>query len=192
MERFAGLKSSSWVVVVGEVMSLDAAEEGFRQFVANSYERLVHSAFLLTGDRGYAEDLVQDALLRVYGRWSSLRAREAAYAYAHTTMVRAAGRWWRRSWHGEVSAGHFGEEPLAVSDVSVSLDVRRALAGLPWQQRAVVVLRFFDDLTEEDTARRLGCAVGTVKSRTSRALANLRVAGSLVCYPEDTTEVADA
>jgi RNA polymerase sigma-70 factor (sigma-E family) len=159
-----------------------ADDAAFAEFVASRYQALVGSALLLVGDRGHAEDLVQDALFRTFLAWDRLRAVEAVDAYARTTMVRLAGRWWRRRWRGEI-AGDPAESVSAAwgvaAGVDAALDVRAALAGLPWQQRAALVLRFFDDLSEADTAAVLGCSVGTVKSRTSRGLASLRAAGML-------------
>jgi RNA polymerase sigma-70 factor (sigma-E family) len=170
------------VVVTGTGRRIVADSADFVGFVASRYRALVGSAFLLVGDRGQAEDLVQDALFRTFLAWDRLRAVEAAEAYTRTTMVRLAGRWWRRRWRGEVPADT--DETACAAwgvpvGVDVALDVRAALAVLPWQQRAALILRFFDDLSEVDTAAVLGCSVGTVKSRTSRGLASLRAAGIL-------------
>jgi RNA polymerase sigma-70 factor (sigma-E family) len=155
---------------------------GFAQFVDARYAALVRSAYLLVGDRGHAEDVVQSALVKTLGAWPRLTAVEAAEAYTRTTMVRLAGRWGRRKWRGEIPTEELRDEPRLGSDAATAVDVRAALAALPWAQRAVLVLRFLDDLSEQDTAAALGCSVGTVKSRTSRALATLRSSG--VLHPE--------
>jgi RNA polymerase sigma-70 factor (sigma-E family) len=167
------------VDVSGCVVAVDAS--GFAEFVAARYGALVRSGYLLVGDRGLAEDLVQSALYRTFVAWGRLRAEQAAESYTRVTMVRLAGRWSRRRWRGEISEPDgFDESRVEVDragDVGVGIDVRRALAGLPWSQRAVLVLRYFDDLSEAQTAQVLGCSVGTVKSRASRGLAALRTAG---------------
>jgi len=149
----------------------------FAQFVDARYAALVRSAYLLVGDRGHAEDVVQSALVKTLGAWARLAAVEAAEAYTRTTMVRLAARAARRRWRGEVATAELPDEPSAGVDPSTAVDVRAALRRLPWPQRAVLVLRFLDDLSEQQTADVLGCSVGTVKSRTSRGLAALRASG---------------
>ena len=156
-----------------------ADEEAFSAFVAARYPAMVRTAYLLTGDRGHAEDLVQAALLRTFTAWSRLDAPDNAEAYTRTTMVRLASRARRRLWRGEVPAAELPERATGdqMGEVDEAQRVRAALLTLPWQQRTVVVLRFFDDRSEADVAAALGCSVGTVKSRTSRALAALRAGG---------------
>jgi RNA polymerase sigma-70 factor (sigma-E family) len=154
----------------------------FVEFVSARYPALVRLAFLLVGDRGHAEDLVQSSLYRTFLAWEKLRAIEAAEAYTRTTMIRLAGHWSRRRWRGEIpDAGPESRQGRFDPDGSVdaALDMQVALSQLPYAQRAVLVLRFFDDLSEAQVASVLGCSVGTVKSRTSRGLARLRAAGLL-------------
>lgn len=156
-------------------------DAAFAWFVASSHRPLLRSAYLLVADRGQAEDLVQETLFRTYLAWHRLRAREAALAYARTTLVRLAARRARRRWRGEVpdaDAG-LGAPPAMSRDVDLALDVRAALTRLPWGQRVVLVLRYFDDLSEAQTAAVLGCSLGTVKSRAGRGLQALRAAGVL-------------
>ncbi len=152
----------------------------FEAFVAARYASLVRAAFVLTADRQHAEDLVQSALLRCYPAWSG-GAPEHPEAYVRTAMVRLAVRSRRRRWRGEVPVADLPEVETAdatgVSDTA-SL-VRAALASLSLEHRAVVVLRHLSGLSEAETAAVLGCSVGTVKSRTSRALAALRAGGLL-------------
>jgi DNA-directed RNA polymerase specialized sigma24 family protein len=93
-------------------------------------------------------------------------------------MVRLAARWSRRRWRGEHPTADVVDGGSDDPDVAAAVDARTALAALPWGQRAVLVLRFFDDQSEARTAEILGCSVGTVKSRTSRALASLRESGA--------------
>jgi RNA polymerase sigma-70 factor (sigma-E family) len=154
-----------------------AAADAFDDLVTSSGGRLLRTCYLLTGDRGLAEDLLQTALTTTYLRWDRIRDRGAGEAYVRVVAAHTAARWWRRKWRGEVPT-----EPLpdttATGDAYAAADerpaLRRALLSLPPGQRAVVVLRFFDDLGETDVAAALGVSVGTVKSRTSRALARLR------------------
>lgn len=156
----------------------DVEAEAFSAFVTARYEALARTAFLLTGDRGHAEDLVQTALLKTLRGWDRLRDPDAATAYTRTVMVRLAGRWSRRRWRGEIPTQLF-DASGPESDRDAALDVQAALRALPWQQRAVLVLRYFDDLSEHETAAVLGCSDGTVKSRAHRALAALRASGLL-------------
>ena len=150
----------------------------FEEFVAASADRLVRSAYLLCGDRGDAEDIVQTALLRTARRWRV--ARHAPEAYAHRVVVNLAKDRWRNLARRPVVAPIDDvDPPAAVSVVDGVLDrdeLLRAAAQLPPGQRAVLVLRFFDDLPVDETAAALGCSPGTVKSQTSRALERLRAA----------------
>lgn len=156
-------------------------DEPFRLFVAGRYPSLVRTAYLLTGDRGHAEDLVQTSLLRTYGAWRRLAHLANAEAYTRRVMVRQATRWRSRRWHGERPAEQLPE--TATEDTAAAVDlahaVRAALLALPVKQRAVLVLRFYEQRTEAEIAEVLGCSVGTVKSRASRGLAALRTAGLL-------------
>ena len=152
---------------------------GFAEFARARYPDLVRTAYLLIGDRGLAEDLVQACLVGTLGAWDRLAAPEVAEAYTRKAMVRLVGRWGRRRWRGEVPTSSLPDSEQPGPDVAMAMDVRRALARLPWEQRAVLVLRYFDDLNESDIAAALGCSVGTVKSRASRALTALRRDGLL-------------
>lgn len=156
-------------------------EADFAEFVAGSYARLVRTAYLLTGDRGHAEDLVQQCLFTTFRSWHRLADPGAAEAYTRTSMVRLALKWRHRRWRGEVPSDPLPETAVAdhAADTTRAVLVRRALAGLPAAQRAVLVLRFFDDLSEAEVAEILNCPIGTVKSRANRALAALRVPGLL-------------
>jgi RNA polymerase sigma-70 factor (sigma-E family) len=161
----------------------DEGPPGFADFVRTRYQRLARSAFLLTGDRGHAEDLVQSALVITLRAWDRLAAVEAAESYTRTTMLRLSRRWARRRWRGEQPTSSEGLAVVGGStgpgDFAGDLDVRAVLAALPWDQRAVLVLRYFEDRSERDTAALLGIREGTVKSRASRALATLRESGLL-------------
>jgi RNA polymerase sigma-70 factor (sigma-E family) len=169
-------------------------ESDFTAFVTARYSALVRTAYLLVGDRGRAEDLVQSALYRCYRRWEQVRAPEAAEAYVRTAMVRLAGRWSRRRWRGEQPSDlSTRDEPARTGpDPDTAIDTARALATLTPAQRAVLVLRYFDDLTEARTAELLGCSIGTVKSRANRGLAALRAAGVLGPQPEPSDDDSDS
>jgi RNA polymerase sigma-70 factor (sigma-E family) len=135
-------------------------------------------AWLLTGDHQRAEDLVQTALGKTWPRWSQIaESGEGSYdAYVRRVMMTTYIAWWRRRWNAELPTAELPERPgEAVQDaVEQRRDLLVALSGLPRSQRAVVVLRYFEDLTEAQTAEALGCSVGTVKSHSARALAALR------------------
>nr|MDA8321341.1 sigma factor-like helix-turn-helix DNA-binding protein [Actinomycetota bacterium] len=135
-----------------------ARDEEFADFAAARYRALLRTGLALAGDLGHAEDLTQSALIRTYLAWARLRDPASAEAYARRTLVRLALRARRRKWTGEISAGRLPEPPTrADGDAGdLAVDVRRALAALPPGQRAVLVLRYLDDISEADTARMLG------------------------------------
>ncbi|MCU1603315.1 MAG: polymerase, sigma-24 subunit, subfamily [Frankiales bacterium] len=147
-----------------------------RALVETRGAALQRTAYLLTGDWGAAEDLLQSALLTTWARWGSLREPAAAEAYVRRTMARSSVRRWRRKWTGELPTEVLpdlpGHDPYREADDRAALT--QALRTLPPRWRAVLVLRFYDDLTEAATAEALGCPLGTVKSATARALERLR------------------
>ena len=137
---------------------------------------LLRTAYLLTGDWGTAEDLLQTALVKTWFAWDGLRDAGAAEAYVRRVMARTYATWWRRKWRGELATGELPDVPArdAYADVDQRHALRRALSELTPRQRAIVVLRFYEDLTEAQVADLLGCSLGTVKSTASRALVRLR------------------
>ena len=152
-------------------------DEDFSAFVDASSRRLLRSAYLITGNFAEAEDLLQAALEKAYRRWRSIRRADMPEAYVRRMLVTTAIDGGRRR--------RFASSPLDAESLPGRLDPavegvagRAALLAcvreLPPSQRAVLVLRYFDDLTEAETARTLGCTVGTVKSQHSRAMARLR------------------
>ncbi|MBL0747222.1 SigE family RNA polymerase sigma factor [Nocardioides baculatus] len=157
-------------------MTRHEQDADFADFVHASWPGLYRTAHLLLGDHGLAEDLTQTALAKTYVAWARVRERDAAYAYARTTLVNTATSWFRRrSWRNELPREDAGLDVLGRHpDPSDRPAVMDALAALPPRQRAVVVLRFYDDLSVAQTADALGCSPGTVKSQTSVALARLR------------------
>jgi len=156
----------------------DVDDASFEEFVAGRSGRLFTMALLLTGrHRAEAEDLLQDVFERAYRRWGRITRNGDPEPYVRQMLVNAATDRWRRLRyrHEEPLAldRHVasGDEANAAADRDVLL---RALALLPPGQRAVLVLRYFEDLSEAQTAAILGCSVGTVKSQSSRALTKLR------------------
>lgn len=150
--------------------------EEFEAWVHARGGALARTAYLLTGDVHLAEDLVQDTLARVAQHWRGLDRRDAADAYARRVMHNLAiDRWRRRSVRPpEVLADRHPEVSAADPDVERRLLLRDALARLTPKQRAVLSLRFYEDLTEVQTAAVLGCSTSTVKSQTRAALDRLR------------------
>jgi RNA polymerase sigma-70 factor (sigma-E family) len=150
--------------------------EAFDRLLRQRSPALLRTAYLLTGDRHLAEDLLQAALTKTYLRWGSLRDDGAAEAYVRRVMVTTYTRWWQRKWNGERPTAELPEvellDPYAAADDREH--VRRLLASLPRRQRAVIVLRFYEDLPEKEIAETLGISPGTVKSTASAAMAKLR------------------
>ena len=148
----------------------------FDDYVSARGADLLRTAWLLTGDHQRAEDLVQTALGKVWPHWARItRDGSGSYdAYVRRVMMTTYIAWWRRRWNGEYPTAALPEQPTTDRDLDQRRDLLTALAALPKGQRAVVVLRYFEDLTEAQTAELLGCTVGTVKSQASRALATLR------------------
>lgn len=149
-----------------------------------SFEAYVHArnaalsriAYLLTGDHHLAEDLVQQTLLRVVGRWHTVAGAGDPDAYVRRALYHQHISWWRRRRHAEISGDAPHPPAPDPSDAVVAtIAVRRALARLAPRQRAVLVLRYFEDLSESQTAEFLGVSVGTVKSQARDGLARLRV-----------------
>lgn len=153
---------------------------GFRAFVDGRSATLLRAGWLLTGDWGLAEDLVQTALMAVWPRWAQLSGDPEAYV--RRVMLSTFLRWKRRRWNGETPTAALAEPHSAIDvfgQVDDSSGLTAALALLPARQRAAVVLRYFLDLSEAQTAQAMGCAPGTVKSHTAKALSRLRITPGL-------------
>lgn len=167
----------------------DEAEREFRDFVCAETPSLMRSAYLLTGDQHYAQDLVQSTLAGVALHWRT--AAEHPKAYARKALYRQAVSWWR--WRGRRPETVLAELPEVVreddDDRERRLVVRAALGRLTSKQRAVLVLRYFEDLPESETAALLGCSVGTVKSQARHALSRLRVLAPELGELFDSAEV---
>jgi RNA polymerase sigma-70 factor (sigma-E family) len=158
-------------------------EDEFTDFVRREWASLYRTAYLMLGDHGLAEDLVQSALAKTYIVWGRVRDSESPRAYVRTTLVNTASSWFRRrGWKNEVATEALPEPTH--TDLQVASGVMEALTRLPPGQRAVVVLRFHEDLSVGETARLLNLSTGTVKSQTSHALAKLRALLATDFIPE--------
>ncbi|MEV0649697.1 SigE family RNA polymerase sigma factor [Phytomonospora sp. NPDC050363] len=151
-------------------------EADFRDFVTARSAALHRSAFLLTGNWATAEDLVQTALTKTYLAWRRIGDIGSVEAYARRVLFTTNVSWWRRMWRNEHPTEQLPESPgTDHTDAHVERDLMwRFVLKLPPKQRAVLVLRYYEDMSEAETASMLGVAAGTVKSQCSRALANLR------------------
>ena len=148
----------------------------FTAFVHARSAALLRLAVLLTGDRHDGEDLLQIALAKAYRSWWRLRRPELAEAYVRRILVTSVTSWRRRGAARERAADLVPDRLVAGPDAEVAdrIVLAQALRLLSPGQRAVLVLRIFEDLSERQTADLLGCSVGTVKSQTARGLAALR------------------
>ena len=160
-------------------MRIRKAEVSFEEFVRARSSSLLRTALLLTGQhRAEAEDLLQLALERAYRHWPRVAATGEPERYVRGILANASADRWRRmarrpeqSVPAEFTGPSVPDHTARLADRDYLL---RALAALPPRQRAVLVLRYFDDLSEGETARVLGCSLGTVKSHAARGLARLR------------------
>ena len=158
-------------------------EVAFEDFVRARSDSLLRTALLLTGQRrAEAEDLLQLALERAYRHWPRICGSEGPERYVRRILASASTDRWRRLARRPeqaMPAGHGGPVvPDRTNEIADRDYLLRALAALPPRQRAVLVLRYFDDLSEAETADMLGCSLGTVKSQAARGLARLRVAAA--------------
>jgi RNA polymerase sigma-70 factor (sigma-E family) len=151
----------------------------FADFVRQRSAPMLRTAWLLTGgDWALAEDLAQAAFSDVWRHWPRVSVMEAPEAYAHKVMLNTFLSWRRRRrWTAEISTERFVVSPATTGGfarVDMREVLRHALRQLPAKQRAVITLRYFEDRSEAETAAIMGCAVGTVKSQASKAIAKLR------------------
>ena len=151
-------------------------EDVFRDLVAVRSTALLRSAYLLVGDRGRAEDLLQTALVKTYLAWSRIRDVGALEGYVRRVMVTTATSWWRGRWYRELPVDQV-PDTAGLDDLAARLEhdaMWAHLQALPAKRRAVLVLRFYEGLSEAEIAETLAIGRGTVKSHASRALATLR------------------
>jgi RNA polymerase sigma-70 factor (sigma-E family) len=154
------------------------AEAEFKEYVAARSHALWHTAYLMCGDAHHAEDLVQTALMKLYGAWHKVERSESREAYVRRILVRCLIDEKRRGWRREHPVASLPEVAVAGGFDGVETGERdaalRALAQLAPRQRATLVLRFWEDQSIEQTAHAMGCSTGTVRSQTARGLATLR------------------
>ncbi|QKW20420.1 SigE family RNA polymerase sigma factor [Kitasatospora sp. NA04385] len=155
-------------------MSRETEDDAYAAFVEDAWPRHLRTATLIAGNRDLGEELLQDCLVKLYVRWHRVGV-EDPHAYLRRMLVNGNISRWRRFRREtltdqlpEPAVGHPGPAEDGMDEL------HRALRSLPLKQRAVVVLRYVEDLTEKDTAAVLGCSVGTVKSHHARAMARLR------------------
>jgi RNA polymerase sigma-70 factor (sigma-E family) len=167
----------------------ETIEAEFSAFVAARWSQMLRFATLLTGDAAAAEDLLQTAMAKLWFAWR--RARDGSpEAYLRRILVTTQVSGARRRWHGERASTSF-PETMSVDTTASVVDremLRHALMALTPRQRAVIVLRYFEDMSERDTADALGCSIGTVKTLASRALVRLRAVPGLRAEEPETME----
>lgn len=151
-------------------------EAEFARFMRGASRRLQRAAWALTGDWALAEDLVQTALVKVWRNWSKVD-QAAAYGYARRALVSTFIDWHRRLSATETPAHQFPDvhdHGVQAERAELQIAMTAAIQRLPRRQRAVIVLRYYEDLDVNETAEVMGCSVGTVKSHTARAMKTLR------------------
>ena len=177
---------------VGSVADPSGQVMDFETFASARWPRLVRTAYLLTGDHHEAEDLVQATLAKVFTGWSRIRRLDEPDAYVHRALINNnLSRYRRRrvmQFLTPVLPDRASPESAygGISGIEAKSELIRALTQLPPRQRAVVVLRYWDDLSEQQTAEALGCSVGNVKSQASRGLSKLRAHPALAGYSGGT------
>jgi RNA polymerase sigma-70 factor (sigma-E family) len=171
------------------------AERDFREYVAGRQASLFRMALLLARNHEQAEDLAQSVLARLARYWPRVSRAENIDAYVRKLMYHEHVSWWNRRRRQEGTTERQPDRPppedLAAS-VALRLRLHEALQQLPTQQRAAVVLRYYEDLPEREVATIMGCAVGTVRSHTARALVKLRASCPDLAFPETSTENEEA
>jgi RNA polymerase sigma-70 factor (sigma-E family) len=168
----------------------DARTAAFEEFVVARSERLLRTAYLLTRDHALAEDLLQTSLAKAWSSWN--RIESDPESYVRRILVNTFSTWWRRRWNGELPTEELPEpaasEPRSGgTDLATSTDLWDAVGRLPKRQRAVIVLRFYEDLSEAAAAELLGISAGTIKSQTAKALAKLRIDPAILDRPDSST-----
>ncbi|HEX2892406.1 MAG TPA: SigE family RNA polymerase sigma factor [Marmoricola sp.] len=153
-----------------------ADDDGFAEWMSARQAGLARTAYLLTGSQHAAEELVQATLTKLYLAWARIAERQHVDAYARRVLVNEHRSAWRRAQRRpEILSGAVPESALAPAEYDGEREaVWRFVQGLPPRQRAVIVLRYYEDLSEAEIADLLGISTGTVKSQASRALAALR------------------
>jgi RNA polymerase sigma-70 factor (sigma-E family) len=165
-------------------------EAEFTSFAEAAAPRLLETAFLLCGNWQAAEDLTQTTLAKVFAAWNRIRSLDAAPAYARRTLLNFYFLEYRKKRLREVLSGDIWDLPERATEPKtpeLRMELTAALAALPPKARAVVVLRYWEDMSIDQVAAQLGCSAGNVKSQSNRALEKLR---KLLGDPDDTTSAA--
>jgi RNA polymerase sigma-70 factor (sigma-E family) len=178
-DAFPAARDVLWESVNGE-----GAQVTFEEFVAMRLSALLRYAAVLTGDRELAQDVVQDALVQAFRRWSRIVALEQPEWFVKKMITRQFLSWQRRTARrAGLLAARAPDRELTVPDhaglVASRDEVRQRLAGLPKRQRAVLVLRYYEGLTDTETAELLGCSAGAVRTCHARAIAALRLSAEV-------------
>lgn len=163
----------------------DADASTFDAYVLSRGRSLWRAAYLLTGDPHSAEDLVQTALSRTFRHYDGIGSDAAFDSFVRTTMYRTFCSWWRRAWRGEMPTESPPDAESEGPRAEVRLDVVRALRDLPPRQRAILVLRYFEDRPVAEVATLLGITEGTVKSASHKGVATLRDSVHLIDQEAD-------
>jgi RNA polymerase sigma-70 factor (sigma-E family) len=160
----------------------------FATYMAARQPALLRTAYLLTGDQHTAEDLVQTALAKLYLSWDKVNQRDSVDGYVRRILVNEHNSLWRRPWKKRETSTDRLPEQAAAPRAGHDGDLWAFVQTLPRKQRAAVVLRYYEELSEAETAQVLGVSVGTVKSQTSRALAAMRARSAEIAHlvEEDT------
>jgi RNA polymerase sigma-70 factor (sigma-E family) len=172
----------------------DARDNDFAAYLAARQPSLLRTAYLLTGNRHDAEDLVQTAFAKLYLSWDKVRDQGSMDGYVRRILVNEHNSLWRRAWKkrehtADDTVIHALDEPHHDShDDGVGAALWEVVQTLPRKARAVVVLRYYEEMSEAETAAVLGISVGTVKSQTSRALAALRTRAPQTLNPRASEE----
>lgn len=190
-----GTSAASWSLVTTsrETPSMPSAERPtdreteFAAYMSARQASLLRTAYLISGDRHTAEDLVQTALAKLYLTWDKVTQRDSIDGYVRRIIVNEHNSLWRRPWkRREHSTDQLPESTTPGSSTSgtsgTDADLWAFVQSLPRKQRAVLVLRYYEELSEAETAEALGISVGTVKSQASRALAALRARSAEIAH----------
>jgi RNA polymerase sigma-70 factor (sigma-E family) len=162
-----------------------ADDRGFREYVTSRSRSLLRTAYVLTGNRADAEDLVQAALAKTFLAWDRIEDSGALDGYVRKAMVNTHISWWRRRRLDEYPTDEVPDRAVVddagdAGDSDLQDTLRRAIDRLPQRMRAAVMLRYYEDMTEAEVADALGVSLGTVKSTVSRAVAKLRIDAELL------------
>ncbi len=161
---------------------VEREDPGFHDYVAARSPALLRTAYLLTGNRADAEDLLQAALAKTYLAWRRIEDFGSLDGYVRRAMVNTQISWWRRRRVEEYPTDDIPDQPVAdhAGESEMHDSLSRALRRLPERMRAAVVLRYYEDMSEAEIAGVLGVSLGTVKSTVSRAVAKLRIDAELI------------